>query len=151
MFNVMVSYFKRNYKVQRNKRQSRSERADPSRSEQADQIMSKEVIVEHIRDGASRSQQTDSRGMIRLQQSGLKASGEKPGMQERSENITEREKSRSKGENKSVVRISERRARKVVWIRAEQAMQYRMTQSKEKIRQEKVDKQRRKSTRNDGR
>ena len=46
----------------------------------------------------------------------------KCGISERSENITEREKSRSKRENKSVVRRSDKRARKVVWIRAEQAV-----------------------------
>ena len=55
MFNVMVGYFKRNYKVQRNEILSRSERADPSRSEQADQNISGAIIVGHIRDGASRS------------------------------------------------------------------------------------------------
>ena len=35
------------------------------------------MIVEHIRDGASRSVQTEMRGMIRLEQSRVKASGEK--------------------------------------------------------------------------
>ena len=39
--------------------------------------MSREIIVEQIRDGASRSDQTDLRIMLRLEQSGVKASGEK--------------------------------------------------------------------------
>ena len=41
---------------------------------------------------------------------------------ERSEIIKEREKSRTKRENKIVLRRSERRVRKVVWIRSEQAV-----------------------------
>ena len=45
MCNIMVSYFKINYKVQRNERQSRSERADPSKPEQADQSMSGAIRV----------------------------------------------------------------------------------------------------------
>ena len=60
--------------------------------------------------------------MIRLDQSGVKTSGEKHGRSEQSENITEREKSRAKRENKSVVRISERRVRKLVWSIAEQSV-----------------------------
>ena len=51
MCNVMVSYFKRNYKVNRNKRKSISDRADPSRSEQADQSMNGAIRVEYIRYG----------------------------------------------------------------------------------------------------
>ena len=66
--------------------------------------MSEAVIVEHIRDGSRISDQTELRGMIRLEQIGVKASGEKCGGSERSENITEREKSRSKREKKIVVR-----------------------------------------------
>ena len=43
-------------------------------------------------------EQTELRGMIRLEQSGVKESGEKRGRLERSENITEREKSCAKRE-----------------------------------------------------
>ena len=75
MCNVMVRYFKRYYKVQRNEIQSRSERADPSRLEQEDQSMSGTIRFEQIRDGESRPEKTDIRGMIRLEQSGVKASG----------------------------------------------------------------------------
>ena len=39
--------------------------------------MSGAIVVEHIRDGASRSYQKELMGMIRLDQSGVKASGEK--------------------------------------------------------------------------
>ena len=60
--------------------------------------------------------------MIILEQSGVKASGEKRGRSEQSENITEREKSRAKRENKSVVRISDRRVVKLVCSRSEQEM-----------------------------
>ena len=67
-------------------------------------------------------EQTELRGMIRLYQSGVKASGEKRGISEQIDNIVEREKIRAKRENKSVVRRSERRVRKVVWVRAEQAV-----------------------------
>ena len=49
--------------------------------------------------GESRSDQTDLRIMLRLEQSGVKASGEKRGRLERSENITERENIRAKIEN----------------------------------------------------
>ena len=92
MCNIMVSYFKRNLKIQREKRLSISERADPSRSEQAYQSMSGTISVEHIRDGASRSEQKEMRGMIILEQSGVKSSEEKRGRSERSKNITERER-----------------------------------------------------------
>ena len=78
------------------------------------------IIVEHIRDGAIRPDQTYLRGMIRLEQSGVKASGEKCGRSERNENITEKDKSRAKIENKNVLRISYRRVRKLVWSIAEQ-------------------------------
>ena len=64
------------------------------------------IRVEHIRDGESRSEQIDLRIMIRLEQSGVKASGEKRGRSEQSENILEREKSCDKREKKSVVRRS---------------------------------------------
>ena len=77
MCNVMVSYFKINQKFQRRERQRKSEQADPSRSEQSDQSMSGAIIVEHIRDEESISEQTELRGMIRLEQSGVKASDEK--------------------------------------------------------------------------
>ena len=50
----------------------------------------------------------------------MKASGEKRGRSEQSENITEREKRRAKRENKSLVRISDWRVRKVVHSRVEQ-------------------------------
>ena len=50
--------------------------------------------------------------MIILEQSGVKASGEKRGRLEQSKNITEIEKSHSKIEEKTVVMISERRMRK---------------------------------------
>ena len=73
----MVSYFKINYKVHRNKRQSISERSDSIRSEQTDQKMIKAIIVEQIRDAASRLEQTELRGIIRLDQIGVRANGEK--------------------------------------------------------------------------
>ena len=60
--------------------------------------------------------------MIRLEQSGVKASGEKRGRSEQSENIMEREKNHAKREKKNVVRKSEQRVRKLVWSRAEQAV-----------------------------
>ena len=88
--------------------------------DQAYQIMRGAIIVDHIRYGASRLEHTKLRRMIRLEKSRVKASGEKRDILERSENITQRENSRSKREKKSVVRISERRVRKVVWIIAEQ-------------------------------
>ena len=65
---------------------------------------------------------TELGGMIRLQQSSVKASEERRGRSERCKNITKREKSRSKRKNKSVVRRSEQRVRKIVWSRAEQAV-----------------------------
>ena len=52
-------------------------RSDPSRPEQAYQSMSGAIRVENIRDGATRSDQTDMRRIIRLDQSGVKASEEK--------------------------------------------------------------------------
>ena len=69
MCNVTVIYFNRNYKVQRNKRQSRSERDDQNRSEQAYQSTSGAIRVEHIRYGARRSDHIEMRGIIRLEQS----------------------------------------------------------------------------------
>ena len=41
---------------------------------------------------------------------------------EQSENTTEIEKSRAKRENKNVVKRSERRVKKVAWIRAEKVV-----------------------------
>ena len=151
MCNKIVSYFKRNQKVQRNKIQSRSEQDNPIISQQVDKSMSGAIRVEHIRDGKSRSEQTELMGIIRLEQSGVKASGEKSGRSEWSKKITQREKIHDKRGKKSVVIISERRVRKVVWIRTEQEVYYRMTQSEENIRYEKVDKQRRRSTQGYGR
>ena len=49
-------------------------------------------------------EQTELRGMIKLEQSGVKASREKRGRLELSKNITEREKSRTTREKISVVR-----------------------------------------------
>ena len=80
--------------------------------------MSREIRVYQIRDGARRSEQTELRGMVRLEQSGVKASGEKCGRAEWSKNITEREKRCTKRENKSLVRRSELRVRELVWSRA---------------------------------
>ena len=60
--------------------------------------------------------------MIRLEQSRVKASGEKSGRLDQSEKITDIEKSRSKREKKNVVRRSERRVRNVVRIRVDQAV-----------------------------
>ena len=57
-----------------------------------------------------------------MEQSGVKTSSEKRGRSEQSENIKEREKSRAKRENNIIVRRSERRLRKVVWIRSEQSV-----------------------------
>ena len=45
-----------------------------------------------IRVGSNRSDQTDLRGMIRLEHSVMKTSGERRGRSERSKNITERER-----------------------------------------------------------
>ena len=66
--------------------------------------MSGAIRVEQIRDGESRLEQKELRGMIRLDQRGVKVSGEKRGRSEQSKNITEREKSHAKIEKKSVVR-----------------------------------------------
>ena len=84
--------------------------------------MSGEIRVENIIDGESRSEQTELRVMIILDQSVVKASGEKRGRLEQSKKITEREKSRAKRENKIVVRISEQRVIKLVWGRVGQAV-----------------------------
>ena len=59
---------------------------------------------------------------------------------EQSENITEREKSHAKRENKSVLRRLERRFRKVVRIIEEQSVGYKTTQNEENIRSDKVEK-----------
>ena len=75
MCDVMVSCFKKNQKVQRNKIQRIYEKSNPSRSGKSDQSMRVAIIVEHIRYGSSISEQTELRGMIRLEQSGVKASG----------------------------------------------------------------------------
>ena len=85
--------------------------------------MSGAIRVEHIRDGSSRSEQTELRGVIRLEQSGVKASGEKMrkiGAEQ--ENNGEIENSGVKRENQSVVRRSERRVRKLVLSRSEQVV-----------------------------
>ena len=119
MCNVMVSYFKRNQKAQRNERQIRSEEYDLIRSEQADHSMSGEIRVDQIRDGSIILEHIELRRTVILEQSGVKASGEKRGRLERSENITGIEKSLAKIENKIVVKRSERRVRKIVWSRAE--------------------------------
>ena len=76
--------------------------------------MSGAIRVDQIRDGESKSEQTELRGMIRLEQSGVNTSGEKRGRLEQSKNITERDKSRAKREKKSVVKISEQRVKKLV-------------------------------------
>ena len=62
--------------------------------------MSGEIIVDHIRDGESRSEKTDLSGMIILEQSGVKTSVEKRGISDQIKNITEREKSHAKREKK---------------------------------------------------
>ena len=51
--------------------------------------MRREIIVEQIRNGEIRPEQTDLREMIRLEQSGVKASVEKRGRYVQSKNITE--------------------------------------------------------------
>ena len=51
----------------------------------------------------------------------------KHGRSEWSKNITEREAIRAKREKKNVVIRSDRRVRKLVWSRAEQAVYYRKT------------------------
>ena len=56
MCNVMVSYSRIHQKVQRNKRQSRHERADPIISQQSDQSTIIAIRVDQIRDEASRSE-----------------------------------------------------------------------------------------------
>ena len=76
--------------------------------------MSRAIRVEHIRHGSNISEKIYTRGKIRLEKSRVKASGEKRGISERSENTTDREKSRAEIEKKIVVIISEQRVRKVV-------------------------------------
>ena len=63
----------------------------------------------------------------------------------------ERERIHAKIKKKSVVRRSDGRVRKVVRSRVEQEVYYIKRKRKKKIRSEKVDKQRRQSTRDDGR
>ena len=84
--------------------------------------MSGAIRVENIRDGASRSDQTELRGMIRLEQSGVTVSGEKTRQigAER-EHHTEREEL-CQNIKESVVIRSEWRVRKLVWSIAEQAV-----------------------------
>ena len=53
------------------------DRADLSELIQADQSMSGATIVDQIRYGESISEQTDLRGVIRLEQSGVNSSDEK--------------------------------------------------------------------------
>ena len=66
MCNVTVIYSKRNEKVQRNKGQSRSEQTDQRILDQENQIMIGAFRVEHIIDGAIRSDQIELRGIFRL-------------------------------------------------------------------------------------
>ena len=73
-----------------NERHIRSERADPSILDKAENSTSGAIRVEHIRNGASISEQLKLRGIIRLEKSGVKSSREKRGISERSKNITER-------------------------------------------------------------
>ena len=86
--------------------------------EKSDKSINRASRVEQIRYGSSRLEQKELRGMIRLEQRGVKASGEKSGRSEKNENITDKEKSHAKREKKNVVRRSKRRVRKVVWSRA---------------------------------
>ena len=62
--------------------------------------MIRAIRVEQIRVGANKLEQTELRGIIRLEQSRGKESREKCGRSEQSEKIPEREKSRAKIENK---------------------------------------------------
>ena len=87
--------------------------------DKAYQSTSRAIIVEKIRDEETRSEQTELREIIRLEQSEVKASGEKRDKYDQRENITEREKSHAKRENKNVARILEKRVRKIVWSRSE--------------------------------
>ena len=103
MCNIMVSYFKINEKFQRNKRQSISEQSYPSILEQLDQSMSAAIRVEHIRYGSSRLDQKNLRGIIGLENSGVKVSGEKYGRSEQIKNIKKREKRRAKRKKKILV------------------------------------------------
>ena len=50
------------------------------------------IIVDQIRDKESISKQTEPRGMLILEQSGVRSSGEKCGRSEQRENITQRER-----------------------------------------------------------
>ena len=88
--------------------------------------------------------------MIILEKSGVKANEKKTGRSKRSKNITDREKSCAKNEKKIMVRRSEWKV-KIWWSRSDQAVYNITTHSNEKFRSEKVDKQRRRSTQNDGR
>ena len=90
--------------------------------EQAYQIMRGAIRVEKIRDGVSRSEQTELIGTIRLEQSGVDSSGRKLGISDRSKNIADRDKSCAKKEKKSLVKRTGQRVRKAVWSRAEQAV-----------------------------
>ena len=65
---------------------------------------------------------TEISRMIRLKQSGVNASAGKSGRSEQSENITERGKSSSKREKKSVVRKSEWKVGKLAWSRADKSV-----------------------------
>ena len=58
--------------------------------------MSGAIRFYQIRDGESRSEQTDLGGMIRLEQSKVKPSGGKRGRSEQIKNITEIERSRAR-------------------------------------------------------
>ena len=69
--------------------------------EQANQSMSGAIRVEYIRGGTRRSEQTELMGIIRLEQSRVKASGEKRVRSEWSKNIMEREKSMPKDKRKA--------------------------------------------------
>ena len=71
-------------KGQSNERQSISEKADQSRSDQAYQSASGAIRVDHIRNGAIRLDQIYLKGVIRLEQSGVKASEKRCGRLERS-------------------------------------------------------------------
>ena len=72
--------------------------------------MSGSIRFDQIRDVASISEQTELRGVIRLEQSGVKTSREKRGISERSKNITDRDNICSKREDKRVLRSREEKA-----------------------------------------
>ena len=90
--------------------------------EKADQSISGEIRYEHIICGEIRSEQIELRGMIILEYTRVKVSGEKWVRSERSDYIMDREKSHAKREKKSVVRRSEQRVRKLVWSRADHSV-----------------------------